>query len=205
VSTGGDLPPPESAFSAQPARGCTPSGNSRWAALLKYHAYTPALRGTHALVSTSGRDHRCDGSNRPRRLVVTPRAPSICHPSQTNQPSIDARHLHPAGRAYRHPHNDPRKKATRPTTCSVQGCTRAADYRVYLEDVNPNYGGDGKFCKPDWSLPFICRECALENEVESVFVSHRSRSYPFSKHGGRWSVSGWTTYRDIKTKRRIFV
>jgi hypothetical protein len=91
---------------------------------------------------------------------------------------------------------------TPPTLCSVEGCINAATLKVMLEDFNPGFGGDGKFCEQDRSCPYMCHFCAETNEKESTGRG-RGRRYPFSKWGGRKMViEGWTTYRDISHPRR---
>lgn len=81
--------------------------------------------------------------------------------------------------------------------CSVPDCTRNADYNVFLEDYKRSYGGDGHFCEPDESCPFLCEEHKAENEAEKV-MHDNTGEYPYSKWGRKWFwVSGWTTYEPL--------
>jgi hypothetical protein len=63
--------------------------------------------------------------------------------------------------------------------------------------------GAPNFFEQDKTLPFICTSCAKKNEVDSTGTG-RSRRYPFSKWGPNCGgICGWTTYRDITTKKRV--
>jgi hypothetical protein len=105
-----------------------------------------------------------------------------------------------------------KKRGPQPHQCAVPHCTNPATLIVMLEDFSSSalhrrgpWSGEPNFCEPDKSLPYICTSCAEKNEDESTGTG-RSRHYPFSKWGAKGAgLCGWTTYRDIKTKKEVFV
>lgn len=104
----------------------------------------------------------------------------------------------------------PRKTGAMPKKCCVEGCGNDATLEVMLEDYSSSalhrrgpFSGAKNFRERDRSLPYICTTCAEKNEDEST-GSGRSRHYPFSKWGPNGGgICGWTTYRDIVTKKRV--
>lgn len=90
------------------------------------------------------------------------------------------------------------KKGATPK-CSVEGCERPADFDVLLVDTRLR-GLDSDFCELDRACPHICLAHAEENERRATGIS-RGREYPFTK--GPLCGTGWTEYRDRKTKQLV--
>jgi hypothetical protein len=97
------------------------------------------------------------------------------------------------------------KKGSQPKKCAVNGCTNNATLIVMLEDIyHQGRPWEERFCERDKSVPFMCPGCAEKNEAGKIGIG-RGSSYPFSKWGVPGRVTGWTTYRDLKTKRKVIV
>ncbi|WP_020481173.1 hypothetical protein [Methylomonas sp. MK1] len=78
--------------------------------------------------------------------------------------------------------------------CSAAGCTRLADYEVYLYDYYPFQNEE--FFEQDYTCPFLCTEHMEQNEQEAI-GERKPRgfvSYPFSK---RSFAQGYTTYAPL--------
>lgn len=78
--------------------------------------------------------------------------------------------------------------------CSVVGCTRPADYEVYLYDYYPSQNEE--FFKQDYTCPFLCNEHMELNEQEAK-GERKPRgfvSYPFSNQN---FAQGYTAYAPL--------
>jgi len=84
------------------------------------------------------------------------------------------------------------------TLCRKPGCTRAAEFEVYLFDAYPTLSGEAprEFFEQDFTCPFLCRVHANENEwrAEGKRVPRRYVRYPFTNRNG---AQGYTKYAPL--------
>jgi|GEM_PF-697774 len=87
-----------------------------------------------------------------------------------------------------------RKEYTPQTTCSVEGCTRPADFQVILYD---EYSDGTVFYEQDFTCPFLCQFHRDENEkrAQGKRVPRGVGVYPYTNQHG---AQGYTKYVPIK-------
>jgi hypothetical protein len=84
--------------------------------------------------------------------------------------------------------------------CQVPGCTRDADYEVFVVDFHRRSVAPDEADRLDLSCPYICEEHARENEA----FAHGDRrpvgeiTYPYTNRGG---ATGLTLYRPMEDGR----
>lgn len=84
------------------------------------------------------------------------------------------------------------------TLCRKPGCTRPADFEVYLYDWYPTYSEDApeEFFEQDYTCPYLCKVHANENEwrAQGKRLPRGYVQYPFTNRNG---AQGYTKYAPL--------